>query len=127
VIKLPSFGALATELRFDRAVHDDLSALLDTREVRADLRCGPLTFPNYRLVPDARWLLDAPASAVRARSDLTRAQRRRVSGVAVFTIGRTTLRRYGFADGASPLTNVPDAQFSPLVRRGRFSAYAACG
>jgi hypothetical protein len=126
VLKLASFGALATELRLDRSVHDDLQALLDTREVQADLACGPLTFPNYRLVPDARWILDVPGRQVRARSDLSVAQRRSVRGIAVFTLGRTTLRRYGFADGAGPLTNVPDAQFAPLVRRGRFSAYSAC-
>ena len=81
------------------------------REVRAGLACGPITFPNYRLVPDTRWMLDAPRTAVGARS-----AQRRERGVAVFTIGRETLRRYGFADGASPLTNVPDPGFAPLVR-----------
>jgi hypothetical protein len=85
------------------------------------MRCGPLTFPNYRMVPDARWMLDAPRTAVGARS-----AKRREHGVAVFTIGRDTLRRYGFADGASPLTNVPDPGFLPLVRVGRLSAYSSC-
>jgi len=83
VAKLPSFGTLADELRFGRTVHDDLRALLDTREVRGAMRCGPLTFPNYRLVPDARWMLDAPRTAVGARS-----AKRRDRGVAVFTVGR---------------------------------------
>ena len=121
VLKLPSFGTLADELRFGRGVHDDLRALLDTREVRDARACGPITFPNYRLVPDTRWMLDAPREAVGARS-----AKRRSRGVAVFTVGRQTLRRYGFADGASPLTNVPDPGFVPLVRRGRLSAYRAC-
>ena len=121
VAKLPSFGTLADELRFGRRIHDDLRALLDTREVRDAMRCGPITFPNYRLVPDTRWMLDAPGSAVGARS-----AKRRARGVAVFTVGRQALRRYGFADGASPLTNVPDPGFKPLVRRGTLSAYSAC-
>jgi hypothetical protein len=120
-IKLSSFGTLADELRFGREVHDDLRALVHSPEVRADMRCGPLTFPNYRMVPDARWMLDAPRTAVGARS-----AKRREHGVAVFTIGRDTLRRYGFADGASPLTNVPDPGFLPLVRVGRLSAYSSC-
>ena len=77
------------------------------------MACGPITFPNYRLVPDTRWMLDAPRTAVGARS-----ARRRDRGVAVFTVGRETLRRYGFADGASPLTNVPD----PGLRPGRARA-----
>jgi hypothetical protein len=121
IIKLPSFGTLADELRFGRAIHDDLRGLLHTPQVQADLRCGPLTFPNYRMVPDARWMLDAPRSAVGARS-----AKRRARGVAVFTVGRDTLRRYGFADGASPTTNVPDPGFVPLVRVGRLSAYSSC-
>ena len=84
-------------------------------------RCGPLTFPNYRLVPDARWILDLPRERVGARSAL-----RRTSGAALFVIGEKSLRRYGFADGASPSTNAPDPGFVPVARRGRFVAYAAC-
>ena len=86
------------------------------------LRCGPLTFPNYRLVPDSRWLLDLPARRVGARS-----ARRRTRGVAMFVLGVKELKRYGFAAGASPSTNVPDPGFVPIARNRRFSAYAACG
>jgi hypothetical protein len=52
---------------------------------------------------------------------------RRERGVALFVVGEKSLRRYGFADGASPTTNVPDPGFAPIARRGRFVAYAACG
>jgi hypothetical protein len=121
VVKLPSFGTLVDELRLSRDVHDDLRALVHTPQVRAGMRCGPLTFPNYRLVPDTRWILDAPRGAIGARS-----ARRREHGVAVFTLGRTMLRRYGFADGASPTTNVPDPGFVPAVRNARFSAFVSC-
>jgi hypothetical protein len=121
VVKLGSFGTLADELRFGRDIHDDLLALLHEPQVQAAMRCGPITFPNYRMVPDTRWMLDLPRGEVGARS-----ARRRDSGVAVFTIGRDTLRRYGFADGASPLTNVPDPGFTPIARVTRLSAYAAC-
>jgi hypothetical protein len=120
-VKLPSFATLAAELRFGRDVHRDLVALLATPHVRAGMDCGVLTFPNYRLVPDARFILRAPRGAVGARS-----ARRRERGVAVFVHGARTLRRYGFADGASVATNVPDAGFVPVVRRGRFTAYASC-
>lgn len=121
VVKLGSFGTLADELRFGRAIHDDLQALLHEPPVRAAMRCGPITFPNYRMVPDTRWMLDLPRTAVGARS-----AQRRDRGVAVFTLGRETLRRYGFADGASPLTNVPDPGFTPIARVPRLAAYAAC-
>ena len=121
VVRVVVVEKLTAELAFIEGSHRDLDALLDTREVQGALRCGPLTFPNYRLVPDARWLLDLPAERVGARS-----ARRRARGVAVFALGDKPLRRYGFADGASPSTNAPDPGFVRSVRRGRFVAYVSC-
>jgi len=117
----PSLGPVRDELRFIRASHDGLVALLDDPEVRARMRCGPLTFPNYRLVPDARWHLDAPRGAVSARS-----ARRRPYGVAVFVLTQKGLRRFGFADGASTSTNLVDPGYVPLARNERFSAFVSC-
>lgn len=117
----PSLGPVTDELRFLRGTHDDLVAVLDDPRVRRAAACGPITFPNYRMVPDARWHLDAGRDEVGARSD-----RRREAGVAIFAVGAKPLRRIGFADGASPTTNVPDPGFTPLVRHGRFAAYSSC-
>jgi hypothetical protein len=121
VVKAPSFGKLAGELRFIRGSHDDLVAILHDPRVQRDMGCGPITFPNYRLVPDTRWILDVPARRVGARS-----ARRRARGVAIFVLGTKELERFGFAAGASPSTNVPDPGFAPIARNARFSAYAAC-
>lgn len=121
VVRMNVVSKLTAELAFLDASHRDLVRLLDTPEVRAGMACGPLTFPNYRLVPDARWYLDAPRGAVRARSDV-----RPERGVAVFVVGEKALRRFGFADGASPSTNAPDPGFERAVRAGRFVAYTAC-
>ena len=121
-IRSPAVGTLRGELRFIKGSHDDLVAILHAPAVQRDMRCGPITFPTYRLVPDTRWLLDLPARRVGARS-----ARRRSRGVAMFVLGEKELRRFGFAAGASPSTNVPDPGFVPIARNGRFSAYAACG
>jgi hypothetical protein len=121
VIKAPVVNTLRGELRFIKGSHDDLVAILHAPPVQRDLRCGPLTFPTYRLVPDSRWLLDLPARRVGARS-----ARRRTRGVAMFVLGTKELKRYGFAAGTSPSTNVPDPGFVPIARNKRFSAYAAC-
>jgi hypothetical protein len=121
-IKAPVVNNLRAELRFTKGSHDDLVAILHAPAVQRDLRCGPITYPNYRLVPDTRWLLDVPARRVGARS-----ARRRARGVAIFVLGTKELQRYGFAAGASPSTNVPDPGFVPIARNKRFSAYAACG
>jgi hypothetical protein len=121
VVKAPTAGKLRDELTFVHRAHDDLVAILDEPAVRRASRCGPITFPNYRLVPDTRWLLDVPARRVGARSAL-----RRRHGVAMFVLGQKALRRYGFADGASPSTNAPDPGFARLTRNGTFAAYSSC-
>jgi hypothetical protein len=121
VLKAPVVNRLTAELRFIRGTHADLAAILATPAVRRSMRCGPLTFPNYRLVPDARWMLDLPAARVGARS-----AKRRDRGVAMFVVGRKELERFGFAAGASPSTNVPDPGFAPIARNARYVAYAAC-
>ncbi|HYM56506.1 MAG TPA: glycosyltransferase family 39 protein [Solirubrobacteraceae bacterium] len=121
VVLAPSLARVSAELRFIRVSHHGLVALLDDPRVRSGLRCGPLTFPNYRLVPDARWHLDLPRGRVTARS-----ARRRPYGVAIFALTPKGLRRFGFADGASSATNIPDPGFVPLARNDRFSAYARC-
>jgi hypothetical protein len=126
VVQLPSFGRLGDELTFVQGIHRDLEALLSDPAVAQAGGCGPLSFPNYRLVPDARWLLDAPAQKVVARSALPRSERP-ARGVAVFYVGEQPLDRYGFADGADRLANVPGPGFTPLERAGTLRAYVSCG
>jgi hypothetical protein len=121
VVKAPTAGRLRDELTFVHRAHDDLAAILRAPAVRRAARCGPITFPNYRLVPDTRWLLDLPARRVGARS----AKRRR-HGVEMFVLGQKALRRYGFADGASPATNAPDPGYAFLTRNRTFAAYSSC-
>ena len=57
------------ELRFRGDAHTALAAVLAEPAVREGLRCGPLTLPNHKLVPDARWIADLPYARVRARAD----------------------------------------------------------
>jgi hypothetical protein len=119
--KAGSFERLRAELRFIERTHEQLSALVADPRVRAGLRCGPLTFPTYRLVPDARWALDAGAERVRSR-----AVDRRPGAVAVFVTGDAKFeRRYGRADGVSRATNRLPAGV-PDVRHGPFVAYVRC-
>ena len=121
VVRADAFDRLATELRFIRSTHDGLTAVLRTPQVRAGRACGPVTLPNYRLVPDTRWILHATQKQVGSRS-----ARPRDSGVALLLVGEKLLRRYGFADGASPKTNTPPDGFVRGPRRGGFTAYVSC-
>jgi 4-amino-4-deoxy-L-arabinose transferase-like glycosyltransferase len=119
VILAPSLTNVREEVRFIRATHDSLIALLDDPRVRDAMQCGTLTFPTYRLVPDARWHL--PQARFGARSAL-----RRERGVEVYALGQKALRRYGFAAGTSPSVNLPGEGFEPLARHGLLSAFSRC-
>ncbi len=121
-VKAASFGRLYDELRFIDRTHDELAGLLAEPRVRDGLRCGALTFPTYRLVPDARWQLGADARAVR-----TRAGGRPAGAVAVYIRADEKFeRRFGRADGVSRATNRPPAG-RPSVVHGPFAAYVVCG
>ncbi len=121
VTRVHVVSRLATEVRFIRATHDDLAATLRDPRVQAARRCGPVTLPNYRLVPDTRWILNARRGQVGARSAT-----RHEHGVALFFTTRKSLRRFGFADGASASTNAPDPGYARLARHGMIVAYVSC-
>ncbi len=121
VARISVVERFVNEVRFIRGTHDDLAAILVDPAVRRGRACGPVTLPNYRLVPDTRWILDAPQSAVGARS-----AKRRPYGVALFFTDAKMLRRFGFAQGASTLTNVPDPGYVLVARNGRYAAYVSC-
>jgi len=119
IILAPSLTNVREELRFIRATHDSLIATLDDPAVGQGIACGTLTFPTYRLVPDARW--HAPDARIGARS-----AKRRPTGIEVFALGQKAVRRYGFAAGTSPRVNLPSPGFVPVARHGLLSAYRHC-
>jgi hypothetical protein len=120
-VKASSFASLRNELRFIDRTHREMTGLLAEPSVRAGLRCGALTFPTYRLVPDARWLLDAGPRAVH-----TRAGGRSRGAVAVYIAGDEKFaRRFGRADGVSRATNRLPAGKPSLVH-GPFAVYVVC-
>ncbi len=121
VARISVIDRFTAELRFIRGTHQSLVAILDQPAVRRGRACGPVTLPNYRLVPDTRWILDASQREVGARS-----VKRRPYGVALFFTDAKMLRRFGFAQGASTLANVPDPGFVLVTRNRRYAAYVRC-
>jgi hypothetical protein len=119
IVLSPSLTNVREEVRFIRATHDSLVALLDDPKVREAMECGTLTFPTYRLVPDARWHLEHASIG-------SRSAQRRDRGVEVYMLGQKALRRYGFAAGTSPSVNLPSDGFTPLARHGLLSAFSRC-
>jgi hypothetical protein len=122
------------ELTFRGDAHAALSDLLGKPAVRAGLRCGPVSVPNHKLIPDTRWLLGRDADGVLARSQArTRAEHgdprlrsRLRKGVAIYTTG-IALFRQGITDPTdNPLDQVPAAGFQRVATTRYYAAYVRC-
>ena len=109
-------------------LRDDLRDALSTRAALRARACGPISVPNHKLVPEVRALFDLPDGAVIARSDRSRAPRRR--GAAVVVDRR--IERLPWVnvhevprDGGA-LLQVPSAGFRLLGGNASFAVYGAC-
>jgi hypothetical protein len=112
------------ELRFRGDAHASLRALLRSPEVRHGRRCGPVSLPNHKLIPEARWILRAGRRDVIARSDSSQAARIR-RGVAIYAVGPKAFRRYGYSpDDVSNALPLPGFAFARA--NAHFSAYVRC-
>ena len=65
-------GYIDRELTTRRVLRQELARLITTPAFRLANRCGPVTVPNHKLIPDARWILHDDADEVLARSGLPR-------------------------------------------------------
>jgi hypothetical protein len=129
------------ELRFRGAAHASLHDVLDAPRVRAALRCGPITVPNHKLVPDVRWILDLPDGAVLTRSEALRApsdpaQARRAAevrrrsergGVQIIPNQRTALFRHALVeDRDDPASVLPLPGYERVAVSDHYAAYVRC-
>jgi hypothetical protein len=113
------------ELRFRGEAHDDLVSVLESDAVRRGLQCGPLSVPNHKLVPDARWILDAPASEVVARADPSAPVPRR--GVALVVTSRFAIFKHAWTNESDPpRIQSPPPGFRRVATSDFYAAYARC-
>ena len=94
---------LTNELQFRGDAHASLVSVLHKPAVERALRCGPLTAPNHKLVPDARWILDLPRDRVLARADPDGPHPRRGVGA----LRHEPLRRSSATPSPTPSTRPP--------------------
>ena len=122
-------GHIRWELRSRQLIHADMLKLLHDPEVVAARRCGPVTVPNHKLVPDIRYLLDASVTEVIPRTRM-RDFGRETRGVALFVVGRRMLEHpaYGPFDqlNDSPLIQVPGERFRLAASGTYLAAYVNC-
>ena len=123
----PSLERFNNELTFRGEQGRSLHRLLETGAVERGLRCGAVSVPTHKLIPDTRWVLDLGESRVVARSDPSAtAQRKARYGVAIFPVGRTNILRTGFAVNTDAITQVPAPGFHRIATDKYFAAYLRC-
>ena len=133
-----SIHSIRTELAFRDDSHRALAQVLDDPRVRSDLkRCGPLSLPNHKLMPDARWILDevpTTTASIVARSEarvLARAGRPALRqsiarGVAIYPTGEAVFRQAIVDANDDPLDQVPPPGWSPLLASQYYAVYVRC-
>ena len=126
-INPPSLKRFDSELTFRGDAGRSLRSLLTTQAVGDSLRCGAVSVPTHKLIPDTRWILDLGEDDVVARSDPSESSRRKARyGVAVFPIGRRNVLRTGFAVRTDTTTQVPGRGFRRVAVDRYFAAYVRC-
>jgi hypothetical protein len=124
-----SLSYIQTELGFRDDGHTSLAQILAKPIVKRDLACGPVSVPNHKLIPDTRWLLDAGANGVIARSDADThpaLEARIQHGVALYAL-QLVFTRYALATpGDNPLDQVPIRGFTRIATTTYYAAYARC-
>jgi hypothetical protein len=127
-VKRDAVSRLGTELRFLADARTDVRALVDAPAVQAGARCGPVSLPTYRLVPEIRLQTGWSGARVVARSDPRAAAlgATRV-GVAITVDEGKWASRYGRADGVPRSTQAAPAGFREVARSGAFRAWVRCG
>ena len=110
------------------AQREDLREALTLPAAQRVRRCGPITVPNHKLVPEVRSLLGLPDGAVLARSDRSRPVQR--TGLALILDRRIErLPRFDVfevpRDDGERL-QMPSPGFALLGGNRRFAIYGAC-
>ncbi len=121
-VRLDTFDS---ELTFRGDAHRDLVRVLESAPVQKALKCGPLSEPNHKLVPDSRWILDLPASKVIPRAEPGAPKPRK--GVALVVTSRFAIFKHAWSnDGDNPLIQLPPPGWKRIVTSDFYAAYARC-
>jgi hypothetical protein len=130
------------ELRFRGQAHHDLTQVLHDPKVQAGLKCGPLTGPNHKIVPDSRWIAGLDDGKVLARAWMFRVDadpqkysaanraivaRAKAKGVAIVVTSRFAIFKHAWSDPSDDsLVQVPPAGFRRVATSRFYAAYVSC-
>src|SRR4051794_33694755 len=123
-----NLGRFKNELRFRGQAHHDLTQVLADPRVKAGLRCGPLTGPNHKIVPDSRWIGNLTADKVLPRAQFYRnGKRLPKKGVAIVVTSRFAIFKHAWTDpNDDPRIQLPPAGFDRAKITRFYAAYVRC-
>jgi hypothetical protein len=132
-----SLSSLRTTLAYHQDFHVGLArALADGRVKRTLGRCPLLSFPNNKLIPDARWILGSYGqrdivARSEARADVGRhshtlERRIRAGSVAVYPLGSAVFIEAIVDVGDDPRDEVPMPGFTRIYTSRYYAVYANC-
>lgn len=131
-----NLSTIQYDLAFRNDTHDALRTVLTDPRVHHDLQvCGPLSLPNHKLEPDARWVLGVGPGAVIARSEAradaeqgneTLRERIDRGGVAIYPIGDAVWTQAIVDVDDNPLDQVPLKGYRHLLTSSWYSVYVRC-
>ncbi|HWI22705.1 MAG TPA: hypothetical protein VNT22_08840 [Baekduia sp.] len=106
--------------------HDTLVEILNNPKVQAGQRCGPISVPIHKLVPDVRWITGGGVDDVIARSDPSRAKDDEY-GVALVATSRLALLRLAIVDNSDDVfKSIPPDGFIRVGGSADYGAYVRC-
>jgi hypothetical protein len=121
-----NLSSFRNELQFRGDAHQALDQVLNDPAVRAGLRCGPLTLPNHKLVPDSRWVAGLPFEKVEARAD-PKVGTNPGRGVHVYVSSRFAILKHAWTNKDDPADiQVPPAGAARVAANAYYSAYVRC-
>jgi hypothetical protein len=113
------------ELAFRHGYHQSLVRLLHDPAVESARRCGPVSLPNHKLIPEVRWILRAGVGDVVARSDKAERRRARRGGIAIYARAGKAFLRYGYKPDGLRVA-LPTKGYRLAAQTTMFRAYARC-
>ncbi len=127
VLKAGSFRIVAQGVLREARWQREAAELLNDPAVVAAARCGPITLPTYRFIPELTLRAGLPAGAVVSRAEALGGAGAQPTGVALVIDGNRAAKvRLGWAAGVPRTTNQTPPGFSEIARRGPFVATARC-
>lgn len=127
VVKADSFRIVGRGVLREATWQRQAAELLRDPKLAPYRRCGPVSLPTYRFVPELTLRAKLREGAVVSRATALGGAGPQSSGVALVIEGNRAAKvRLGWAAGVPRETNAIPAGFTPIARRGPFLAAGRC-